>query len=149
MVSYKTTILGLITLLSSQVLAWDNCIAVPYDTFQRTKNDQHLPIIGPKGMYFNYEDGTCIYVDASANSDFAKNHAVEHAAFIAVVKENGSNTPGLDFLGGGQVRRQVGCGSVCGNNTQQKDCAVGCNCRLSSRYCNQFQCFDTYVCKRP
>lgn len=101
-------------------------------------------------MYSNVANGICIYVDASANGAFAKNHATEHLAFITAFQEHGVAVPGIEFVGpvaGGISRRAVPCGSICGNDTGKKKCNVGCNYILDNTFYDPFTYYNTYICR--
>jgi hypothetical protein len=162
MLAYSMLILGLVALFGPPAFAWTECVPVSYDTFQETKSIDRNPILGPKGMYAKNLDGTCIYVNAAANGDFAKNHPFDHSAFIASVADSQETTPGLEFLGAAPEvrttpniasdtlrRRAVACKSICGNDIVQKKCQKPCTCDLSFTTCQpNGSCLDTFICKK-
>jgi hypothetical protein len=162
MPAYSILILGLVALFGPPASAWTECVPVSYDTFQHTKNLDRNPILGPKGIYAKNVDGICIYVDASANSDFANNHGPEYSAFIASVNSSQRTIPGLEFLSAAPEarttpnivsnalrRRAVACKTVCGNSITKKKCQAPCTCQFAFNTCQpNGSCLETYTCQK-
>lgn len=105
--TYKTITLGLMALFSIPALArlegYDHCIPVSYGTFENTRITSELPQLGLKGIYVQNKGGDCVYVEASADSDFAKDHSLEYDALLKVVadlKVSGTLLNNLEFLSG-------------------------------------------------
>lgn len=80
MATYSLISLGLLALLSIPASAVaapkgsGECTAVAYSTFEEFRVPGVWPTIGVDGIYANHKNGDCIYVDAAADGEFAKNH---------------------------------------------------------------------------
>jgi hypothetical protein len=82
---------------------WDKCTAVSYDTLQATKDPNHVPFLGPKGLYASTTPDHCVYVAAAPDSDFALKNPKEFADFMSTVEKlqaGGSLPLHFEFLGG-------------------------------------------------
>jgi hypothetical protein len=77
----KAITIGLAALLAVPAVTagnFDTCTAVTYDTFNSTSVQDKEPQFGPKGLYSTSTTGQCIYVDATANGNFATTHPADY-----------------------------------------------------------------------
>lgn len=135
----KAITIGLATLLAVPVVtagSFDSCTAVSYNTFNSTSVQDKYPQFGPKGLYSSSTTGQCIYVDATANGDFATTNPADYHGFIANTHALLSKIPeaaaGLEYLSAAPVQERaaitprsakmmacqdtVGCGAVCSSS---------------------------------
>ncbi|RYN19351.1 hypothetical protein AA0119_g10307 [Alternaria tenuissima] len=135
----KAITIGLATLLAVPVVtagSFDSCTAVSYNTFNSTSVQDKYPQFGPKGLYSSSTAGQCIYVDATANGDFATTNPADYHGFIANTHALLSKIPeadaGLEYLSAAPVQERaaitprsakmmarqdtVGCGAVCNSS---------------------------------
>jgi hypothetical protein len=109
---------------------------VSYNTFNSTSVQDKYPQFGPKGLYSSSTTGQCIYVDATANGDFATTNPADYHGFIANTHALLSKIPeaaaGLEYLSAAPVQERaaitprsakmmarqdtVGCGAVCNSS---------------------------------
>jgi hypothetical protein len=132
----KAITIGLAALLVVPAVTagnFDTCTPVSYDTFNSTSVQDKDPQFGPKGLYSSSTARQCIYVDATANGDFATTHPADYHSFIANTHILLSNIPeaaaGLEYLSAAPVQERsavtpcsakmmarqdtVGCGAIC------------------------------------
>lgn len=167
MPSYKPITLSLMALLfSSSVLAqngFDNCAPTPYTTFHSTKVSTVNPTLGPKGIYADSVNGDCMYLDASATSDFATNHVDEYAEFITAVQSIEGLSSDIQFLSekddgvtkrdaglSGGLEKRVTCGDTCSSSLSTAKKCSKCSCKFDYTFCAGGpggNCVSYYKCK--
>ncbi|OAL03773.1 hypothetical protein IQ06DRAFT_291453 [Phaeosphaeriaceae sp. SRC1lsM3a] len=167
MSTYRALTLGLMALLSSPVLSFtgfEHCSPVPYSTFYATKVSNVNPHLGPKGIYADNISGDCMYLDASASSDFATNHVDEYAAFVGAINGIDGLASQLAFLNEvddevskrdsegllGGLEKRTTCKDICSSSLSSRKKCSKCSCKFDYTFCAGGpggNCVSYYTCK--
>jgi hypothetical protein len=159
MCATKALTFGLAALMAipsvSALKGFDTCTSLSYTDFESSRIPGTYPHLGPKGIYATSKTGgECIYVDASSNGDFAREHPDLHTALLQIVG-NGDKVPlsHLDFVTGHvaaritardggaraaleelQGKRAI-CNDVCNSSIGSVKTCDSCSCQYSDTDC--------------